>query len=84
MKLVFHARAWEDYLHRQATDPTLLARLNALIKECCRTPFAGTGKPEPLRNELAAWRSRRLTLEHRRVYRPQGDSLRIAQCRFHY
>ncbi len=60
MRLIFHERAWEDYLYWQATDPKLLARLNSLIKECCRTPFAGVGKPEPLRGPLAGWWSRRL------------------------
>lgn len=84
MRLVFHERAWEDYLYWQASDPKLLARLTALIRESCRTPFAGTGKPEPLRGNLAGWWSRRLTLEHRLVYRPQGDDLLIAQCRYHY
>ncbi len=84
MRLVFHERAWEDYLNWQANDPKLLARLNALIRESCRTPFAGTGKPEPLRGNLAGWWSRRLTLEHRLVFRPQGDDLLIAQCRYHY
>jgi toxin YoeB len=84
VRLVFHERAWEDYLNWQANDPKLLARLNALIRESCRTPFAGTGKPEPLRGNLAGWWSRRLTLEHRLVYRPQGDDLLIAQCRYHY
>lgn len=84
MKLVFHERAWEDYLHWQATDPKLLARINALIKECTRTPFTGTGKPEPLRGPLAGWWSRRITQEHRLVYRPTEDGLLIAQCRYHY
>ena len=84
MKLVFDARAWEDYLHWQATDAKLLARLNGLIRECTRSPFAGTGKPEPLRGPLSGWWSRRLTQEHRLVYRLQGDSLLIAQCRYHY
>ncbi len=84
MKLVFHERAWEDYLYWQETDRALLARLNTLIKECCRTPFAGIGKPEPLRGALAGWWSRRITKEHRLVYRPNDGSLLIAQCRHHY
>ncbi|MCW0181071.1 MAG: Txe/YoeB family addiction module toxin [Zavarzinia sp.] len=84
MKLVFHERAWEDYLHWQVHDPRLLSRINNLIRECCRTPFAGTGKPEPLRGPLSGWWSRRITLEHRLVYRPTEDSLLIAQCRYHY
>ena len=88
MKLVFAARAWEDYLHWQATDPNTLERLNGLIKECMRSPFKGTGKPEPLRGDLQGWWSRRITLEDRLVYRIAGggeaQQLEIAQCRFHY
>lgn len=84
MKLVFHENAWEDYLHWQRTDAKLLRRVNQLIKECVRTPFEGTGKPEPLRGSLSGWWSRRITREHRLVYRVDGDRLLIAQCRFHY
>ena len=84
MRLVFSAAAWDDYLHWQANDPKLLARLNGLIKECARTPFQGAGKPEPLRGALSGWWSRRLTQEHRLVYRVEGDDLLIAQCRYHY
>ena len=84
MKLVFHENAWEDYLHWQRTDAKLLRRVNQLIKECARTPFEGTGKPEPLRGSLSGWWSRRITREHRLVYRVDGDRLLIAQCRFHY
>lgn len=84
MKLVFDERAWEDYQHWLATDAKLLVRLNGLIRECTRTPFAGTGKPEPLRGPLSGWWSRRLTQEHRLVYRVEGDRLLIAQCRYHY
>jgi toxin YoeB len=84
VKLIFSERAWEDYLHWQASDPKLLARLNGLIKECTRTPFQGTGKPEPLRGSLSGWWSRRLTQEHRLVNRPTDNALMIAQCRYHY
>ncbi len=84
MKLVFSEQAWEDYLYWQATDAKLSARLNGLIKECLRTPFSGTGKPEPLRGALSGWWSRRLTQEHRLVYRVADEALQIAQCRYHY
>jgi toxin YoeB len=84
VKLIFAERAWEDYLHWQATDPKLLARLNALIKESARTPFQGIGKPEPLRGELSGWWSRRLTEEHRLVHRATPEGLLLAQCRYHY
>ncbi len=84
MKLVFSERAWDDYLYWQASDAKILVRLNGLIRECKRTSFAGTGKPEPLRGQLSGWWSRRLTQEHRLVYRAAEDGILIAQCRFHY
>lgn len=84
MKLVFHEQAWDDYLYWQANDRKLLERINSLIKEASRTPFKGTGKPEPLRGPLSGWWSRRITQEHRLVYRPTDDGLLIAQCRYHY
>jgi toxin YoeB len=84
MKLVFAAQAWEDYLHWQATDRKLLQRIDALTKEASRTPFEGTGKPEPLRHVLSGYWSRRINEEHRMVYKLDGDSLLIAQLRYHY
>ena len=88
MRLVFADQAWEDYLHWQSRDANTLERVNALIRECMRSPFTGTGKPEPLRGELRGWWSRRITLEDRLVYRVTsqgaGQQLEIAQCRFHY
>jgi toxin YoeB len=62
----------------------MLARVNALIKDVVRSPFEGIGKPEPLKHSLAGWWSRRITKEHRLVYRVQGDLLQILQCRHHY
>ena len=84
MRLIFSAEAWDDYLYWQQHDRKQLKRLNGLIKECTRTPFAGTGKPEPLRGGLSGWWSRRIDREHRLVYRVEGDDLLIAQCRYHY
>ncbi|HWH18401.1 MAG TPA: Txe/YoeB family addiction module toxin [Allosphingosinicella sp.] len=88
MKLVFSDQAWEDYLHWQREEPNVLQRINDLIGECRRTPFRGTGKPEPLKGSLSGWWSRRITLEDRLVYRVGGkgkdQQLEIAQCRFHY
>jgi len=88
VKLVFADRAWEDYRHWQASDANVLERLNALIEECRRHPFTGTGKPEPLKGALKGWWSRRITLEDRLVYRVVGSgddqALQIAQCRYHY
>lgn len=88
MKLTFWPTAWEDYLYWQAEDAKMLDRVNALIKECSRDPFRGTGKPEPLSGNLAGWWSRRINREHRLVYRVTGkdeaQALEVAQCRYHY
>ena len=88
MKLVFADGAWEDYLYWQASAPNTLQRVNDLIKECQRSPFKGTGKPEPLRGDLKGWWSRRITLEDRLVYRvtgaPPDQQLEIAQRLIHY
>jgi toxin YoeB len=88
VKLVFADQAWEDYLHWQTADRNTLERLNSLIKECLRSPFTGTGKPEPLRGSYKGWWSRRITIEDRLVYRVSGKGedqrLEIAQCRLHY
>lgn len=84
MRLIFSERAWEDYLHWQTADPKLTLRINALLKECLRTPFNGTGKPEPLRGDMKGFWSRRIDQEHRLVYKPGVEGLMIAQCRYHY
>lgn len=84
MKLIFSEHAWEDYLYWQRTDRTLLQRINKLIKEIQRSPFAGTGKPEPLKHGLSGYWSRRINDEHRIVYKVGSDSLLIAQLRYHY
>lgn len=84
MKLVFAEQAWEDYLRWQGTDKKMLKRINALIKEMTRTPFEGTGKPEGLKHALAVYWSRRINDEHRMVYKMDGDSLFIAQLRYHH
>jgi toxin YoeB len=88
VKLIWSTNAWEDYLHWQKNDPKTLQRVNDLIKECQRTPFTGTGKPEPLKEHLRGWWSRRINGTDRLVYRVQGKEpdqvLEIIQCRFHY
>jgi toxin YoeB len=84
MKILFSTRTWEDYLYWQATDKKALRRINELIKETIRTPFQGAGKPEPLKHVLSGYWSRRITDEHRMVYRIEGNTLLIAQLRYHY
>lgn len=84
MKLIFAERAWEDYLHWQKTDRKVFCRVNALIKEIQRNPFDGIGKPEPLKHALSGYWSRRVTEEHRIVYKLVDDAVMIAQIRYHY
>jgi toxin YoeB len=84
MKIIFASQAWDDYLYWQQTDRKMLKRINALILEITRTPFEGTGKPEPLRHALAGYWSRRINDEHRLVYKVEGDAVLIAQARYHY
>ena len=84
MKLVFAEQAWEDYLYWLENDKQIHKRINALIKDIQREPFSGIGKPEPLRHALAGHWSRRITEEHRIVYKVEDDSLLIVQLRHHY
>jgi toxin YoeB len=88
MKLVWTRQAWDDYLRWQATDSKVLQSINDLIKDISRSPFQGLGKPEPLKHGLHGWWSRRITGEHRLVYRVSGKNetqqIEIASCRYHY
>ncbi len=84
MKLIFAEEAWEDYLYWQNQDRRMLERINKLIRETQREPFEGIGKPEALKHALSGFWSRRITDEHRMVYRVEGNDLLIAQLRFHY
>ena len=84
MRLVFAEEALEDYLYWQKQDRRMVECINKLIRETAREPFAGIGKPEALKHALAGYWSRRLTDEHRMVYRVEGDALLIAQLRYHY
>ena len=84
MLKVFSEQAWEDYLHWQAQDKKILRRINLLIKEISRDPFKGIGDPEPLKYNWSGYWSRRISLEHRLVYKVVDNEIRIAQCRYHY
>lgn len=83
MSLVFADAAREDDLYWQQQDRRILRRINALIRETLREPYAGGGKPEPLRHALSGYWSRRITEEHRMVYRMENGALLIAQLRYH-
>lgn len=84
MDVIFLPNGWQDYQYWIDVDIKCFRKINKLIKECQRTPFQGTGKPEPLKNELSGWWSRRIDREHRLVYRVKDGALEIAQCRHHY
>jgi toxin YoeB len=84
VNLVFAPQAWEDYLYWQRNNPAILSRVNLLIIEITRNPHAGIGKPEPLKHALQGYWSRRITSEHRIVYKKVGDQIFFAQLRYHY
>ncbi|WP_055075150.1 Txe/YoeB family addiction module toxin [Pseudanabaena sp. 'Roaring Creek'] len=84
MTITFSDDAWEDYLYWQRTDPKILKRINTLIKEIQRNPYEGIGKPEALKHSFSGYWSRRITDEHRIIYKAETDSLLVAQLRYHY
>lgn len=84
MQITFSKAAWDDYLYWQEQDKSMLKKINKLIMETLRQPFTGIGKPEPLKYQLQGYYSRRITDEHRFVYRVDGDSLKIISVRYHY
>jgi len=84
VRLVWDEHAWEDYLRWKAQDRRVLKRINALIRDIARHGNQGLGKPEALKHDFAGYWSRRITDEHRLVYKVVGDEVRIAACRYHY
>ena len=84
MKLIWSTSSWEEYLYWQKVDTKKVKRINELLKSCIRTPFDGIGKPEALKGDLQGYWSRRITSEHRLVYKYIADEIRIASCRYHY
>ena len=84
MEIVFSKNVWEDYTDWQSEDKKVVKKINELIREIQRTPYEGTGKPEALRYELAGLWSRRITLEHRLVYKVVDDKVFVLACKYHY
>lgn len=84
MKLIFAEPAWQDYLYWQQQDKQMLKRIHLIIQEIMRKPFAGIGKPEPLKHALSGYWSRRINDEHRIVYKIEPDALLIAQLHYLY
>ena len=82
--ITFIPDAWDAYVYWQGQDKKTLKRINSLINEAARNPFAGTGKPEPLRGDLSGYWSRRIDDVNRLVYRATDSELVVIACRFHY
>lgn len=84
MKLLWEDRGWDDYLYWQTQDKKMLKRINSLIQDIQRSPFDGTGKPEPLKGDLSGLWSRRINDADRIVYYVEDGILHIIACRGHY
>lgn len=83
-RIVFEASAFEDFVNWASLDKKVHAKIVALLRDIQRSPFAGLGKPEPLRHELQGYWSRRITDEHRLVYKVTDAEVIVASCRYHY
>jgi toxin YoeB len=84
MNLIFSKNAWEEYCYWIKENKKIQLKIENLLKEISRTPYEGSGKPEPLKYDLSGYWSRRIEKEHRLVYKVQDDHLYILSCRFHY
>lgn len=84
MRLIWDEHAWEDYLYWQTQDRKVLKRINLLLRDIQRNGNEGIGKPEALKHGFRGFWSRRITDEHRLIYKVTDDSVLIAQCRYHY
>ncbi len=84
MKFVWDEAAWDDYEWWQSQDRKILRRINALLRDVARNGNEGIGKPEPLKHGFQGYWSRRITDEHRLIYKIDGDEVRTAGCCYHY
>ena len=88
MKLLWTAQSWDEYVCWLNVDPEMARKINMLLRDIRRDPFLGLGKPEPLRGNFQGWWSRRITQEHRLIYRVHGAGenrhVEITQCGSHY
>jgi toxin YoeB len=82
--IMFTERAWEEYCYWQNQDRKTLKRINQLLIDIKRNEFAGIGKPEPLKNDLSGFWSRRIDEANRIVYRIVNEQIEIVQCKGHY
>jgi len=84
MNVQFSANCWEECVYWHQTDKKIVKKINDLIKDCSRSPFQGIGKPGPLKHRYAGCWSRRITDEHRMIYKIEGETLILVQVRYHY
>jgi toxin YoeB len=84
MNIQFSSRGFEDYVYWQNFDKRILKKVNYLLRDISRNPYEGIGKPEPLKHVLSGFWSRRITDEHRLVYRVEGNVIKVAQVRYNY
>ena len=82
--LIWDSKAWQDYIYWQSQDKKTLKRINRLIQNTLTSPFEGIGKPEPLRENLSGYWSRRIDETNRIVYRVSDEYIKIISCRYHY
>lgn len=84
MKVLYSPQARQDYRRWQSTNGSMLTRVNQVIEAAAGTPFEGIGKPERLKFGIEGAWTRRITAEHRLVYRVCGDELQLLQLRYHH
>jgi toxin YoeB len=82
--IAFTSKAWSDFIDWSKTDRKIFEKISLLIEETSRTPFKGTGKPEPLKYQLKGYWSRRISEEHRLVYAVGEHEIQIISCKYHY
>ena len=84
MNKIFTDNAWKDYVYWEMEDRKTLKRINMLIEDITRNGNEGLGKPEPLRNNLSGFWSRRINDKDRLIYKIEQDNIYILSCRYHY
>lgn len=85
MEIIFSPKAIEGLQYwKKSGNKKVMERISLLLDEIQRAPFEGLGKPEPLKHNWAGYWSRRITTEHRLVYKVEGETIYVAQLRYHY